>query len=45
MNSLKVCMEEILLLSIAMTELEKLLIIKLHAKSLVQSQEQVDALV
>lgn len=33
----------ILLLSIAMTELQKLLIIKLHAKYLVQSQEQVDA--
>lgn len=46
-NSLKVCMEGkkvILLLSIAVTELQKLLIIKLHAKSSVQSQEQVDAL-
>lgn len=36
--------EVILLLSIAMTELQKLLIIKLHAKYLVQSQEWVDAL-
>lgn len=47
MNSLKVCMEGkkvILLLSIAVTELQKLLIIKLYAKSSLHSQEQVDAL-
>lgn len=46
-NSLKVCVEGkkvILLLSVTMTKLQKLLIIKMQAKSLEQSQEKVDAL-
>jgi len=46
-NSLMMCVEgkkEILLLSITMTKLQKLLILKMHAKCLEQSQEKVDAL-
>lgn len=47
MNSLKVCVEgkkAILLVNVTMTKLQKLLIIKMHAKFLEQAQEKVDAL-